>query len=33
MYALLSILFLLLLWRELMHGPGFLSENPHTSEG
>ena len=26
MYSLLSILFLLLLWRELMHGPAFLDE-------
>jgi len=32
MYSLLSILFLLLLWRELMHGPGFLDgkEPPAT---
>ncbi len=27
MYSLLSILFLLLLWRELMHGPDFLDEH------
>jgi cytochrome d ubiquinol oxidase subunit I len=44
MYSLLSILFLLLLWRELMHGPGFLDAKepppppgasviPQTAEG
>ena len=42
MYSLLSILFLLLLWRELMHGPDFLggkepppgsSVIPQTAEG
>jgi cytochrome d ubiquinol oxidase subunit I len=42
MYSLLSVLFLLLLWRELMHGPDFLggkepppgsSVIPQTAEG
>jgi hypothetical protein len=33
MYSLLSILFLLLLWRELMHGPDFLNAAvPQTAE-
>jgi cytochrome d ubiquinol oxidase subunit I len=33
MYSLLSILFLLLLWREVMHGPDFLNEIPQTALG
>jgi cytochrome d ubiquinol oxidase subunit I len=33
MYSGLSILFLLLLWRELQHGPDFLSTNPQTVVG
>ena len=34
MYSLLSILFLLLLWREVMHGPGFLDgKEPGPSTG